>query len=156
MKSTISPISNFPDALRSSAPAPESSLFSEDGLEEPPGTYDLTEGPCADAAGNVYSTDQPSDRIYRYGLDGSAAVFMDKAGRSDGMTIDSEGNLYLAGGGVTIFNRDGALLARIAVPEPWTSNFCFGGMDRDILFITASAHVYSIRTRVRGVFSLGK
>lgn len=69
---------------------------------------------------------------------------------SDGMTIDSEGNLYLTGNGVTIFDKEGNKLGNIAVPENWTANVCFGGKDRKTLFITASSGLYLIRLKVRG------
>jgi gluconolactonase len=72
---------------------------------------------------------------------------------SDGMTIDSEGNVYLTGKGVTVFDKTGKQIEKIAVPESWTANVCFGGKDRDTLFITASKAFYSLKMRVKGVGS---
>jgi gluconolactonase len=69
---------------------------------------------------------------------------------SDGMTIDSEGNIYLTGNGVTIFDKNGTQIGHIEVPESWTANVCFGGSDMKNLFITASKGLYRIRTRVAG------
>lgn len=69
---------------------------------------------------------------------------------SDGMTIDAEGNVYLTGKGVIIFDKTGKEIERIAVPEGWTANVTFGGRDRQLLFITASKSVYGIRLRVKG------
>ncbi len=69
---------------------------------------------------------------------------------SDGMTIDSEGDLYLTGRGVTIFDSSGKKIENIPIDEPWTANVCFGGKDRQTLFITASKGFYAIRTRVKG------
>jgi gluconolactonase len=66
------------------------------------------------------------------------------------MTIDNEGNLYLTGNGVTVFDKTGKKLGHIAVPEPWTANVCFGGKDKQTLFITASTAFYSIQMRVKG------
>jgi len=37
------------------------------------------------------------------------------------------------------------------IPEDWTANVCFGGKERDILFITASKSVYILKMHVRGV-----
>ncbi len=71
---------------------------------------------------------------------------------SDGMTIDTKGNIYITGNGVTIFDKTGKKLGNIAVPESWTANVCFGGKDRKYLFITASKGLYRIRTIVRGAF----
>jgi gluconolactonase len=72
---------------------------------------------------------------------------------SDGMTIDSAGNLYLTGKGVTVFDRTGKQIAQIPIAESWTGNVCFGGRDRRTLFITASKGLYGLRMRVRGVGS---
>lgn len=70
---------------------------------------------------------------------------------SDGMTIDSQGNIYLTGDGVTIFNPKGEKIGHIPVPEDWTSNVCFGGKDFKTLFITASGSLYSIQMKVSGI-----
>ena len=69
---------------------------------------------------------------------------------SDGMTIDNEGNIYLTGRGVTVFDKTGKQIEQIPVAEPWTANITFGGKDRDLLFITASESVYGLKTRVKG------
>ncbi len=69
---------------------------------------------------------------------------------SDGMTIDNEGNIYLTGRGVTVFNPDGEKIEQIDVPAGWTANVTFGGKDRHTLFITAQTSLYSIRMRVKG------
>jgi gluconolactonase len=69
---------------------------------------------------------------------------------SDGMTIDTEGNIYLTGNGVSIFDKNGKEVGHIDVPESWTANVCFGGTDMKSLFITASKGLYRIRTRVTG------
>jgi gluconolactonase len=69
---------------------------------------------------------------------------------SDGMTLDAAGNLYLTGNGVTVFDQTGKQIDHIDVPERWTANVCFGGKDRQTLFITASKGLYSIRIRHRG------
>ena len=70
---------------------------------------------------------------------------------SDGMTIDNEGNVYLTGKGVTVFNSKGEQIDHIDIVEPWTSNLTFCGVDRHELFITASKSVYLVQMRVSGV-----
>ncbi len=92
--------------------------------------------------------------VYKIAADGTlidGKLFCEMG--SDGMTIDSEGNVYLTGKGVTVFNPDGKQIDHIDVKEPWTANICFGGKDRQTLFITASKSFYSIRTRTHGVGS---
>ena len=69
---------------------------------------------------------------------------------SDGMTLDSEGHLYLTGRGVTVFDQDGKKVEVISVPGGWTANVCFGGKDRQTLFITSSKCFYSIQMSVKG------
>jgi gluconolactonase len=72
---------------------------------------------------------------------------------SDGMTLDSAGNVYLTGNGVTVFDKTGKQIEKIAVPESWTANICFGGKERELLFITASKSIYGLKMRVKGVGS---
>lgn len=72
---------------------------------------------------------------------------------SDGLTIDSEGNVYLTGKGVSVFDPSGKKIEQIDVPEGWTANVCFGGADQQTLFITASKSLYSLAMNVRGVNS---
>lgn len=69
---------------------------------------------------------------------------------SDGMTLDSKGNLYLTGKGVTIFDSSGNRIGHIPIPEPWTANICFGGPKGKTLFVTASTAVYTLDMKVRG------
>ncbi|MFC1633781.1 SMP-30/gluconolactonase/LRE family protein [Planctomycetota bacterium] len=70
---------------------------------------------------------------------------------SDGMTIDNEGNVYLTGRGVTVFNSVGEKIEHIQIDAGWTANVTFGGEDRHTLFITAQTSLYSLRMRVKGV-----
>ncbi len=69
---------------------------------------------------------------------------------SDGMTIDSEGNVYLTMVWVTVFDKTGKRIERIEVPETPT-NVTFGGKDNDMLFITATRSVYGLKMRVKGM-----
>lgn len=89
--------------------------------------------------------------VYRLAPDGAPVeprLFCELG--SDGMTLDVEGNVYLTGRGVAVFDRTGKKIDQIDVPEPWTANVCFGGKDRQILFITASKGLYALKTRVKG------
>ena len=101
----------------------------------------------------LYVADIGSRKTYRYSIqpDGSVTdkhLFCELG--SDGMTLDEEGNLYLTGKGVSVFDPTGKKIAQIEVPEPWTANVSFGGKDRCTLFITASKGLYSIQMRVKG------
>jgi gluconolactonase len=54
----------------------------------------FTEGPAADAKGNVYFTDQPNDRIMIWSLSGKLSTFMQPCGHSNGLSFDKDGNLW--------------------------------------------------------------
>jgi len=69
---------------------------------------------------------------------------------SDGITLDNRGNLYLTGNGVTVYDSTGKKIAYIPVPEKWTANICFGGKERNILFMTAGSSVYHLKMKVLG------
>src|SRR5208283_4015343 len=58
------------------------------------GGFDFTEGPAADAEGNVFFTDQPNDRIMKWSTDGKLTEFMKPCGRSNGLCFDAKGNLW--------------------------------------------------------------
>lgn len=58
------------------------------------GGFAFTEGPAPDAAGNVYFTDQPNDRIHKWSTDGKLSTFMEPCGRSNGLCFDAAGTLW--------------------------------------------------------------
>ena len=102
----------------------------------------------------LYVADIQRNKTYRYtiGEDGSLTeqkVMIDKG--SDGMTIDEKGNFYLTGNGVFIYDPAGLLIGHVEIKEPWTSNVCFGGKNRNELFITASKAIYILPMSVKGV-----
>ncbi len=88
--------------------------------------------------------------VYRIHNDGSLAdrrVFAPIG--ADGMTVDERGNVYLARNVVHVYSPEGEKITTIDVPEA-PSNVCFGGTDRQTLFITARKGLYAIRMNVRG------
>jgi gluconolactonase len=54
----------------------------------------FTEGPAADAKGNVFFTDQPNDRIMIWSTTGKLSTFLQPCGRSNGLSFDKDGNLW--------------------------------------------------------------
>src|SRR5690606_14253189 len=70
----------------------------------------------------LYVADIGASRIYRYAIQ-SDGTLSDKRlfapQGSDGMTIDEQGNIYLTGKGVDVYNRDGEKIAHIDVPANW-------------------------------------
>jgi gluconolactonase len=61
--------------------------------------FKFTEGPAADAKGNVYFTDQPNDRILMWGTDGKLTEFLKPAGRSNGLCFGPDGRLWACADG---------------------------------------------------------
>jgi gluconolactonase len=103
----------------------------------------------------LYIADIGGNKTWRYSINadgslGNKSLFCNMG--SDGMTIDTKGNVYLTGKGVTVFDKSGKQLGNIPVPEKWTANICFGDKDRKSLFITATTGLYRIRTSVKGAY----
>jgi len=121
-----------------------------DDMKQPNGIIGTPDGQY------LYVADIGAGRTYRYRiqLDGSLKNKTPICAMgSDGMTIDNEGNIYLTGKGVSVFDSAGKKIEQIDVAEPWTANVCFGGKDRQTLFITASKNFYAMRMKVHGVDS---
>jgi gluconolactonase len=77
-------------------------------------------------------------------------------GTPDGFRVDVDGNLWCGWGmgsdaldGVRIFNPEGKAIGRIALPER-CANVCFGGLQRNRLFMAAAHSVYSLYVNTQG------
>jgi gluconolactonase len=55
--------------------------------------FDFTEGPAADAKGNVYFTDIPKEKIYKVDLEGKLSVFVEKSNHANGLMFNAKGEL---------------------------------------------------------------
>lgn len=102
---------------------------------------------------NLYVADIGDNKTYIYDIqkDGSLTnrkLFAPMG--SDGMTIDSQGNVYLTGNGVTVFDKNGTKIAHIPIDKGWTANVCFGGANNETLFITAMESVFGLKMKVAG------
>jgi len=111
------------------------------GPEMPPGVYffepkqkklikvvddmEAPNGIIGDAGGKIlYVADLKGNKTFKYEIqkDGTLAnkkLFCEMG--SDGMTIDNEGNVYLTGRGVTVFDPSGHKIEQIPISEPWTA-----------------------------------
>lgn len=101
----------------------------------------------------LYVADPGQKKTFAYDIqpDGSITnrrVFCEAG--SDGMTLDEEGNLYLTGKGVIVYDKNGTKIEQIDVPESGAANVCFGGKEMKTLFITARKGLYSVQMRVKG------
>jgi len=104
----------------------------------------------------LYVTDRGAGKTYSYNIqdDGTLEnkkLFIDYG--SDGMTIDQKGNIYITTkdkSQVDIFSKTGELIKTIEIPEAPT-NLCFGGEDRNELYITAQTSLYRVGLNIKGV-----
>jgi sugar lactone lactonase YvrE/enterochelin esterase-like enzyme len=114
----------LPDALRwlwRDYPRPVQSLVTpsmqpvmkiinaDDKWEKIEGTYGFTEGPAADAEGNVYFSDIPNSKIYRISTDGKVTLFAQDTGHANGLMFGPDGRLYACQGGrnrVVAYDRE--------------------------------------------------
>ena len=118
-----------------------------DDLNKPNGIIGTADGKT------LYVADIGGNKTFAYDIqpDGSLEkkrLFCELG--SDGMTLDDQGNVYLTGKGVTVFDKTGKQIEHIAVPEGWSANVCFGGEDMKTLFITASKGLYGMKMKVKG------
>lgn len=102
----------------------------------------------------LYVADIRGNKTYKYDInkDGTLTnrqLYVNQG--SDGMTIDEQGNLYLCGKGVTIYDKTGTKLGNIPIPASWVGNICFAGKDHKTLFITASESIFTLQMIVKGV-----
>ena len=88
-------------------------------------------------------------------------------GRSaDGMSIDSQGNLYASAGmgqlrgtsetldtktGIYVISPKGTLLKFIPIAEDYITNNAFGGPDMKTLYVTAGKTLYKFQTDIAGL-----
>ena len=71
-----------------------------------------------------------------------------KPGVPDGMKCDALGNVWVtAPGGVWVYDADGRLLGKVAVPE-LVANLHWGGRDWRTLFLCASTSLYAVDVKV--------
>jgi len=115
-------------------------------LVKPNGVLGTTDGK------QLYVADAGAGKTYVYAIkpDGTLAdrkLFAPQG--SDGLTRDEQGNVYLTGGGVVVYDASGKKVETIAVPEG-PANVTFGGADGKTLFITARTGLYAVKMRVKG------
>jgi gluconolactonase len=105
---------------------------------------------------SLYVSDRGAGKTYRYSIkdNGSLAdktLVIDQG--SDGMTLDQPGNIYITTkdkSQIDIYSNDGKHLKTIEIPESPT-NVCFGGKEKDELYITAQTSLYRIGLNMKGV-----
>lgn len=67
-------------------------------VEKLAGGFRFTEGPAADAKGNIFFTDVRSNRIHKWSLYGRVSTFRENTGAANGLFFDKEDNLLACEG----------------------------------------------------------
>jgi gluconolactonase len=111
----------------------------------------------------LYVDDARRTQIYAYDMlpngtvsRASSRVFADlrgsEPGTTDGMKVDSAGNVYCGGaGGLYILDAKGKKLGRIVHGDAATTNMAFGGDDGKTLYFMSRSTLYSVNLKVAGV-----
>ncbi|AZI58842.1 SMP-30/gluconolactonase/LRE family protein [Nakamurella antarctica] len=126
----------------------------------------------------MYFIDSGQRRVFAFEYDlergemGEQRVFAEIAERDgfpDGLTVDSEGNVWVAlwdGWAIRKYSPNGVLAKEISVPVPRPTSCAFGGPDLTTLYITSardgltpqeltqaplSGSLFSLQTSVRGI-----
>lgn len=113
--------------------------------------YRVTNGPAFSPSGDIlYENDSARQITYAFDLDadGNAANrrtflrFDEGDGYPDGMTVDSEGSLWIAfwdGWCVRRFSPEGELLRTVEIPVSRPTSCAFGGPNLDRLYVTSAS-----------------
>jgi gluconolactonase len=102
--------------------------------------FAFTEGPSADAAGNVYFTDQPNDRIMLWSVDGKLSEWMKPCGRSNGLCFDKDGLLWACADDKNeLWTIDPKTKAKTVVVKDFDGKLLNGPND---LWVTPTGGVY--------------
>ncbi len=103
----------------------------------------------------LYYIDTPTERVDAFDYDietgaiSNRRVFADlqsAAGRPDGLTVDSEGGVWVAlarGGVIHRYSANGKLDEVVPIPTPGVTSCTFGGADLSQLFVTTARALLS-------------
>ncbi len=113
--------------------------------------YRVTNGPAFSPDGRIlYHSDSALQRIYAFDLEADGSVgerrvfrqFGEGEGYPDGMTVDSEGGLWIAfwdGWCIRRLSGSGETIDELEVPVQRPTSCAFGGPDLEHLFITSAS-----------------
>jgi gluconolactonase len=112
----------------------------------------FTDGPNNPSHIRVFDLDVGAGKV------SNSKVFADmpKPSITDGVRTDTDGRVWLSVGwgdpnedGVRCYTPTGELLGKIHIPET-VANLCFGGQQRNRLYICGSTSLYAVYTSVQG------
>jgi len=145
----------FPDAMRwlwkdwpttvkagAGSPQLKDILLPDEGWQLVAEGYRFTEGPTANAKGEVFFTDIPNNRIHKISLDGKVSVFAENTRSGSGQTFGPDGRLY------TITGGEEKILAYDASGKSTEITDGFRGND---IVVTHSGDIYATNPNWSGV-----
>ena len=62
------------------------------------GDFSFIEGPTADGEGNIFFSDIPENKIYKWSVEGDLSLFRENSGGANGLLFDGDGNLFACEG----------------------------------------------------------
>jgi gluconolactonase len=112
----------------------------------------FTDGPDNPSHIRVFDVDVAAGKV----SNGKVFAPMPKPSITDGMRSDTAGRIWCSVGwgdpnedGVRCYMPDGDLLGKIHIPET-VANLCFGGQQRNRLYICGSTSLYAVYTSAQG------
>ncbi|MCP4004934.1 MAG: SMP-30/gluconolactonase/LRE family protein [bacterium] len=111
----------------------------------------------------VYVAETPTARVYYWEVAGPGEIKPQLSPNQgyllaglggmqmfDSLAVDAQGNVCVAtlvNGGISIISPDGTSVRHVAMPDPLTTNICFGGEDMRTAYITLSGTGKLVSTR---------
>jgi gluconolactonase len=112
----------------------------------------FTDGPDNPSHIRAFDVDLAGGKL----SNGKVFAEMPKPSITDGVRCDTEGRVWCSVGwgdpnedGVRCYTKDGELLGKIHIPET-VANLCFGGQQRNRLYICGSTSLYAVYTSAQG------
>jgi gluconolactonase len=112
----------------------------------------FTDGPDNPSHIRAFDVDLGGGKV----SNGKVFAEMPKPSITDGVRCDTEGRVWCSVGwgdpnedGVRCYTKDGELLGKIHIPET-VANLCFGGQQRNRLYICGSTSLYAVYTSAQG------
>ncbi len=90
---------NFPSSTPPGLTQPPQPTPPPNSLLRVAGQYQFTEGPAVDSAGNIFFSDIPAGKIYRWSPDGSVSLFREGLKSPNGLIFAANGLLIACEGG---------------------------------------------------------
>lgn len=90
-------------------PKPIAGLGPTGAVSKVYGKYAFSEGPAADAKGNVYFSDIPNEKIHKIDASGAVTVFVAKSNHANGLMVNAQGEIVACemDGAIAAYSADG-------------------------------------------------